>query len=330
MTVPTAGARGGPGGWIDLHIDTLRHAPEQAAGLLTGWSGSHVDVPRLRQAGVGVAVWAACDDQLRGGPESTARVLTMLAAGRDLVARGAGALRLVRSGEDLAACLAGEAHGILFGIEGAHALAGSLSLLDAFHALGVRVLTLTWNHANPFAQGCRLAGEADGGLRPLGRELLGRAQSLGIVVDLAHASARTLREALPYLQRPFLVSHTACRALREHPRNLSDEQLRAVAAQGGVVGITFCPAFLAEPGEAVTRATVVAHVRHALAVAGPDAVGLGSDFDGVPALPEGMPGCEALPALRDDLSRAGIPASIVEQVTTGNAQRVLRGALGES
>jgi membrane dipeptidase len=312
--------------WIDLHQDTPRLAAELGVDLVTGGAAAQADLPRLEAGGARAVAWAACDDERRPPVESLARVVRIYAAARDTIARAGGRLRLVRAGADLDGLAPGGPVGVVLALEGAHSLGGSLGALDALHALGVRLLVLTWNHRNPFASGCR--DESDEGLAPLGRELLARALELGIVCDLAHASPRTLADALPLLDRPFLVSHTACAALHAHPRNLSDAQLGAVAARGGVVGIMIYPPFLAPVGSPVSAATVAAHIRHAVDVAGSDAVALGTDFDGVDALPMDLKGFQDLPVLRAALGAAGLGEEAIEKVAWRNAERALRGGLG--
>ncbi len=344
--------------FFDLHIDTLAKAIEPddggaatavkgervAAGLLLGSEKTAVDWPRLEQAHACGAVWAACDDEHRGGGVSAARVLRMLIAGNELAARGGSRLRLILSAADLEAAMCATpvaseteqgpparpgAHPIamLLAVEGAHSLAGSLEMLSAFHALGLRLLTLTWNHANPFGAGCYAPPEEDQGLTLLGRELLARADALGIVIDLAHASPKTFATTLEQMKaagRPPLVSHTACAGLRPHPRNLTDDQLRAIAEAGGVAGITFCAPFLAE--REPDRDAVIAHIRHALSIAGSDAVAIGTDFDGAP-LPAGISGVQDMPAFFLALETAGLSRDQVEKIAWKNALRVLAAGL---
>jgi len=316
--------------FFDLHIDTLEKALAPGVDLLAGTDAATVDLPRLEESGAYGAVWAACDSVHLAGAASAGYALRMIAAGRDLAARAGGRIRLVRGAADLeddAARPGG--HRMILAVEGAHSLAGSLEMLAAFHALGVRLLTLTWNHANPFASGCRTPAREDHGVTPLGCELLRRSAELGIVVDLAHASAATFADALPRLHHPPLVSHTACAALHPHPRNLTDEQLKAVARAGGVVGISFIPPFLAAEGASLE--TVVAHVRHAVAVAGAEAVALGSDFDGVPSLPAGISGVGDMPRLLAALEGAGLTGAELAGLAWRNAVRVLAAGLkGES
>ncbi len=315
--------------WIDLHIDSLRAHLTPDPDPIAPELPTQVDLPRLEQAGAIAAIWAACDDTHLNTAPGLAYVLRLLTAGRDLAAGSQGRLVLVRTRADLARCAPGGPIGMLLGLEGAHSLLGSLDLLEALHALGVRVLTLTWNNTNPFASGCAVGPGEDGGLTPLGRELLLRARELGILLDLAHASPRTLEEAIALWRAPVLVSHTACAALQPHRRNLSDAQLRAVADAGGLVGIMLYPPFLALEAQAVSLATVARHVRHAVDVAGEAAIGMGTDFDGVTRLPDGVSGLQDLGKLRRELAGVGLRPRVIEAVMWGNALRYLQTALPE-
>jgi membrane dipeptidase len=312
--------------WLDLHTDSLRRCVDRDADLLRAERRAEVDLPRLQAAGAVAAVWAACDDVYLDGAAGLAFVLRMLAAGRDLLARAGGELILVRTRADLARCAPGGPIGILLGLEGAHSLLGSLDLLDALHALGVRVLTLTWNHSNPFACGCAVAPGEDRGLSPLGRELLLRARERGMVIDLAHASPRTLADAIPWVRGRFMVSHTACASLVPHRRNLTDAQLRAVVEAGGLTGIMLYPPFLAANGEA-SLGTVAAHVRHAVDVVGERGVAMGTDLDGMPQLPAGVAGLQDLSGMRAALAAAGLRDEAIEGVLWRNAWDMLGAAL---
>jgi membrane dipeptidase len=164
--------------------------------------------------------------------------------------------------------------GLLAALEGAEPLGGSFEAFELFWARGVRMLGLTWNSQNAFAAGIDAPHE---GLTREGRKLIERLGERGCVLDLAHASARTLREALTLVQPGgVVVSHTACRAIVDHARNLSDDELKAVAAAGGVVAILADASFIDRRGASVDR--VVDHVEHAATVMGHEHVGLGGDF----------------------------------------------------
>ncbi|MCK4305093.1 MAG: membrane dipeptidase, partial [Candidatus Eisenbacteria sp.] len=140
--------------WIDLHIDTLWAMRRLGADPVAEASGLHVDLPRLQAVDLRLAIWAIWVEADLHGPDATALALRMLGAGQALPGQSDGRLQAILGPDDLERCLAGEASGMLLGLEGAHPLQGNLEMLRGFHALGLRVLTLTWNNSNAFASGC--------------------------------------------------------------------------------------------------------------------------------------------------------------------------------
>jgi membrane dipeptidase len=233
--------------------------------------------------------------------------------------------------------------GLLLALEGVEPLGYDPWLVDVFWELGVRMVSLTWNRRNPFADG--LGETCDGGLSRLGIELVRRLASLGVIIDLSHASERTFAELLETApEATVVVSHANCRALVDTPRNLSDEQLRALAARDGVVGVLAHPFVLAEP----TVERLVDHVDHVTSLVGVEHVGLGGDFTAqlvrsgavarVPLslLPPGMPleasieglaGPEDYPTLVAALQARGYDGKRLGAVLGGNWLRVFRKGL---
>ncbi|HET9328928.1 MAG TPA: membrane dipeptidase, partial [Steroidobacteraceae bacterium] len=180
--------------------------------------------------------------------------------------------------------------GIILSFESADMLAGKLASLELFRNLGVRVMQLSYNKTSPFAAG--VMAPTAGGLTPLGREAVKEMNRLGIALDLSHANAATTSEALRLSGKPPVMTHAGCAAVHPHPRTKSDEQLRALAAKGGVVGIFDLPYLTASPRQP-TVADYMAHLEHALKVAGEDHVGIGSDVGIEPfdTSPKGMAEC---------------------------------------
>jgi membrane dipeptidase len=175
--------------------------------------------------------------------------------------------------------------GIIFSFESVEMLGGQLGSLEVFRGLGVRVMQLSYNRKSPFAAG--VMEPSAGGLTPLGRAAVREMNRLGIVLDLSHANAATTADALSLSQKPPVMTHAGCAAVHPHPRNKTDEQLRALAARGGVVGIFDLPYLTASPRQP-TVDDYIDHLEHALRVAGEDHVGIGSDvgitpFDTSPA-----------------------------------------------
>ncbi len=230
---------------------------------------------QLRQGGVALQV-CPVSVEVEQLPEWGLRTaLRQIAACHRAAADDPADLTLVRDPAELEAALASGRTGLLLSMEGAEPLGFDPAMLDVFWLLGVRMLALTWNRRNPFADG--LGEPGDGGLSELGKALVDRAVGLGVVLDLAHASERTFFQVLDRAAgHPVVVSHAGCRAVYGTSRNLSDAQLLALAEAGGVLGVMAIP--LTVDLEAPSVARFLDHLDHAVEVMGVDHVGLGADF----------------------------------------------------
>ncbi len=315
---------------IDFHADTLmwsrwvgydvhkHHEPPLPLNAL----GGHVDVPRMREGGMGAQFFGLVSLPFMGRTRGLARAVHEQIDALDAaLLRDPAGLQLVKTADELDACNKAGAMGALLGIEGAHALEGDLDTLDAFAKRGVRYLGLLHFSANEAGCPAYGTGRRDGeGLTPWGRKLVERCESLGVIVDLAHINKRGFLDACEMATKPPVVSHTGVLGAFEHWRNIDDEQLKAVANKGGVIGVIFCPRFLGGDG----LAPVVKHLKHILDVVGEDAPALGSDWDGfiVPTRPLADP--RGLPDLTDALLQAGVAPRVVAKILRGNAMRVLR------
>ncbi len=323
---------------VDLHADPLLWRRD----LLAENTRGQVDVPRLIAGGVDLQVFGVVTHSPKGqNPERNAADTDRLpllffatlrppsawfdpfgralAQARELARfaeRSDGRLRIVRSRADLDAAPGGVAG--LLALEGMHPLRDDPQRLEALFAAGYRMMGPA--HFVDTA----VAGSAHGldqhGLTPLGRTLLARMEALGVTVDLAHASIPAFDEVLAQASHPVVVSHTGVQGTCPGPRNLSDEQLRKVAANGGVVGIAYFDHAICD----VSVAGIVAALRHAVAVAGIDHVGLGSDFDGAVHTPFDTTG---VALITEALLAAGFSRDEVQRVLGGNARRVLEANL---
>ena len=206
--------------------------------------------------------------------------------------------------------------GILMSLEGGEALDDSLARLEEFFALGVRSIGLTWNFENSLAGGVKEPGP----LKPFGKAVVKLAEQKGMAVDLAHSCPETFYQVLQISQKPPLVSHSACYALCPHPRNLRDAQIKAIAEQNGMIGITFYPPFLTRKPQA-TIEDVVRHIDYAVSLAGYEHIGIGSDFDGIDSLPLGMQGIQDLPEIAAALCTHGYGLKEIAAVMGGNFRR---------
>ena len=227
---------------VDGHIDTPQRMLDLRSDISVRLADGHVDVPRMREGGLAAAFFSIWVDQgyERGG--AFQRALDLIGAVRALADTDHD-VELATTADDVRAA-AGRGHiALLMGVEGGHAIENSLAKLDSLYRLGVRYMTLTWNNGNDWA-GSSLDSHRHGGLTPFGRSVVHRMNELGMLVDVSHVSDATLWDVIATTTRPVIASHSSCRALASHPRNLSDDELRAIARTGGVVGINFYPVFL--------------------------------------------------------------------------------------
>lgn len=331
----------------DLHADPLLWGRD----LNERSEAGHVDVPRLLEGNVALQVFGVVTkvpermnvernsgrtDQIRllavakRWPPSTwdsllQRALYQAERLADMAEDSEGRLVLVRTRGELERFLEqrrtepGKVAGLL-GLEGTHALEGKAENVEVLYEAGFRMLGLAHFFDNEV--GGSAHGEKRHGLTPLGREVVRRMEARGMTVDLAHSSAKVFDEVLSLATRPVVVSHTGVRGTCNNNRNLSDEQLRKVARNGGVVGIGYWEtATCGKDAAAIARA-----IRYAVRVAGEDHVGLGSDYDGAVTVPFDTAGLVELTAA---LQAAGLSEAQIEKIMGGNALRVLRHNLPE-
>ena len=311
---------------FDAHADTV--AVDVAAGrrrLAETGKGGHVDLPRLRAGGVRVQVFTLFVPPSVPAGWSSVRALEILDVLHAELAASPEAFLWVRRAADLDRARAEGRLGVVVTLEGCEVLSGSPALLRTFYRLGVRAAGLTWNVRNDLADG---VGEPRGaGLTAFGRQVVQEMNELGMVVDVSHLSVQGFWEVLELSRHPVVASHSNAHALCRHRRNLTDQQIRALAQKGGVMGINFFPEFLREDGPASLE-DVVRHIDHVVSLVGPQHVGLGSDFDGIPSTPDGLDDVSRLPALTEALIRRGYPDEAILGILGENFARVFRQVLG--
>jgi membrane dipeptidase len=240
------------------------------------------DLDRVRSSGINVIKLT-----LGGINSDFAHTVASIGQIQQLIEVHPGYFSQVRVAADLARAKHEGKLGIILSFESVEMLGGQLSSLEVFRNLGVRVMQLSYNRTSAFAAGVMEPNA--GGLTPLGRDAVREMSRLGIAVDLSHANPATTADVLGLAVKPPVMSHAGCAALHQHPRNKTDEQLRALAAKGGVVGIFDLPYLTASPRQP-TLEDYMAHLEHALKVAGEDHVGIGSDVGIEPfdTSPQGM------------------------------------------
>ena len=305
---------------LDGHIDTPTLMLDRGYDLGARHRGDHVDLPRMVEGGLDGAFFSIFVSRHYGEDErATQRAVAMI----EEVLRQTDAtegVEIARSADDVRRLRREGQRAVLMGLEGGHALQGSPDVLRRLWANGIRYVTLTHTNTNSFADASTDAPRW-GGLNETGRALVREMNRLGVLVDLSHVSDDTFFDALAVTEAPAILSHSSCRALHDHARNASDEMLAALAQNGGVVMINFYETYLGRGR--VTLDDVLDHIDHAVAVAGADHVGLGSDFDGVPSLPDGLGDVTRLPWITHGLLKRGHSEADVRKILGGNVMRVL-------
>ncbi|MBC7251440.1 MAG: membrane dipeptidase [Anaerolineae bacterium] len=314
---------------FDGHCDTLLEVLDGERRLGEQFAGSHLDLPRMIQGGVTAQIFACFVRPRFMAACPTAQALRIVDTFFQEMAANEAILTLATSAADIERAKAeGKIAGVL-GLEGAEALVGDLGVLRMFYRLGVRSIGLTWNFRNEAADGVDEA-RTGGGLTEFGVQLVKEMNRLGIMIDIAHLAPAGVRDVLTLSEAPVIASHANARALCPHRRNLSDEQLEGIAANGGVVGVTFVPAFVSEDPAQATLERTLDHIDHIVRVAGIDHVGLGSDFDGFPqsAVNVGLEDVTRLPNITAGLLARGYKPAEVKKILGGNFLRVFRQVVG--
>lgn len=315
---------------IDAHNDfPLRVI--QGADIAKPGAGRHTDLPRLRAGGVGATFFAAfVSPSAIPGNQATHKVLELIDAIRHgIVEEHPRDFLLALTAEDIERAHREGKIAALIGIEGGHAIEDSLGVLRDCYALGARYMTLTWSNTNNWADSSgdeRKPGvKLHGGLTDFGRQVVAEMNRLGMMVDISHVSDKTFWDVLAASKVPVCASHSCCRALCAHPRNLTDEMILALARKGGVIHINFSTDFLASRASPpVGVDDLVAHIDHVARLAGVDAVGIGSDFDGITGVPAGLEDVSKFPALTRALLAKGYSAGDIRKIYGGNTLRLLR------
>lgn len=283
--------------------------------------GNHTDLPRLIASGITATVLVSWVD----AGKSFARAMAGLDVIHAFVERHPDHLIFAKTADDVRAAKREQKIAIFAAVEGGHAIENSLDKLMALSERGARYLTLTWNNGNDWAGSSKgVDGTRTGGLTAFGREVVRTMNRLGMLVDVSHVSPETLADVLSVSDSPVIASHSSARALNDHDRNLTDDQLRAIAASGGVVNVNFYPKFLdANYPAPMPLSKVIDHIEHIARVAGIEHVGLGSDFDGISAVPVGLEDVQAIRKIADALLDRGWSAAEIALVLGENMLRLL-------
>lgn len=305
---------------VDLHSDVILDVASGQRDVGRRGVAGHVDLPRLREGGVDVQVCALFVDPREAGRGF--RRATELLDAFDALRRAQPALAVATTVEAIEQAVGRGRIAVVLAVENGSALEGDPVNLDRLYARGVRIVSLTWNQSNDLADGA--LEDTHGGVTPLGRRVLARMADLRMVVDVSHLSERAFWDVLGTTSGPVIASHSNAAGLTPHRRNLTDDQLRALARRGGIVGVNFYPGFTGGP----TIGHVLAHMDYLVKVMGADHVALGSDFDGFSQTVVGLEDVSHLPALTAGLLARGYAAEDIRKILGGNALRVFRTVWG--
>ncbi len=325
---------------IDLHSDTTiyirdfgydfskKHLPPRFGPNLIF---THIDLPRMKQGGLDVVTLAICvhpfTNQEKGAWEKTKKSLEVL---NQLVKQNP-ELVLARRASDIIQAYKNGKRAVLIGIEGAHHLEGKLERIDYLYEQGARYLTLAHFKSNSFAISDADPEPAFDGLSEKGKELVRRMEKLGMLIDLAHCSKATLLAVLKQTKGPIIATHTACEALNSHHRNIDDEEIRAIAQRGGVIGVIFYPKYLGgrKGLKKPDASRIVDHIDHIREVAGIDYIALGSDFDGLVSLPRGFYDVSDIAQITQVMLERGYSEEEIKKVLGENFLRVFAQVCGK-
>jgi membrane dipeptidase len=360
---------------IDTHADTPGRFVDDAFDPATDAGKGHWDIGRAQAGNLGAEFFSIWVDPERYKGHYARRALDMIDSVYQAAEAHPNDLVMAFSAHDIVAARSGPHKRIaaLIGVEGGHAIEGDIRVLRDFYRLGARYMTLTWSNSNELGQssGDVKPGEDgkphDPGLTDFGREAVREMNRLGMMVDISHVSDRSFYHALVMSRAPVIASHSSSRAITNHPRNMTDDMLVALARNGGVAQVNFYCGFISDEYNAQSKAFAAAHpaedkrtqelwmadktpeslaeldkltamkaaavprpplsalidhLDHMIKVAGVDHVGIGSDFDGVPCLPQGIDGPQDLPKITAALVDRGYSAADLHKVLGGNLLRV--------
>jgi membrane dipeptidase len=353
---------------IDSHIDTIQRVLMDNEDLGQRSTHGHADLVRLREGGTNAPFFSLWVPTYYKESEAVRRTLDLRDAMQRVLDAHPDQIQLALTASDVERITRSGKIAAILSVEGGHQIADDLAVLRVYQRLGVRSMTLSHFRNNNWADSST-DKPVHNGLTDFGKQVVREMNRLGMIVDISHVSDKTFYDALAVTTKPVIASHSSCRALSDVPRNMTDDMIRALAKNGGVIAINFGEGFLNpkdaellkkavasisynEPQltgkalddysakqfreqmkqPAVSYATIddaVAHIDHAVKVAGIDHVGIGSDFDGISAPPKGLEDISKMPALAAALRKKGYSEEDVRKIFGLNTLRVMRDVVGK-
>lgn len=352
---------------IDGHTDTVQHVIYENVDLADRLPDGMVDLPRLREGGMHAPFFALWVPVYYKGPDAVRRTLDLRDAIQRVLDKHPDQIELATSAHDIQRIVDEKKIAAVLTIEGGHQIDNDLAVLRMYRRMGIMAMTLTHFRNTDWADSSTDKPEHNG-LTDFGKQVVREMNRIGMMVDISHVSDKTFYDAVAVSTKPVIASHSSCRALSDVPRNMTDDMLRALAKNGGVVGVNFAAAFLNQQdadelkqkvssesdvppnvtGAALDQIAAkeyfddkrdykVGHatvqdaancIDHVVKIAGIDHVGIGSDFDGISLVPRGLEDVSKMPNLTAELLKRGYSENDIKKVMGGNFLRVIREVVG--
>jgi membrane dipeptidase len=354
---------------IDTHIDTAQRVLIGRVDITKRLPDGQADLPRLREGGMHAPFFSLWVPVYYHGAEAVRRTLDLRDAMQALFDAHPDQIELATSAADVERIVRARKIAAVLALEGGHQIDDDLSVLRMYQLLGIRAMTLTHFRNNNWADSST-DKPLHNGLTEFGKQVVREMNLIGMIVDISHVADKTFYDTLKVTTKPVLATHSSCRALTDMPRNMTDDMLRALAKNGGVVGINFYPGFInnksaeasrkkitaqasAEPAQnakaldafaskehfadlaasktrrGASLEDVLAHIDHAVKVAGVDHVGIGSDWDGIDKVPVGLEDVSKMTAVTAGLLKRGYSEQDIKKIMGGNVLRVMREVIGK-
>jgi membrane dipeptidase len=323
---------------VDTHCDTLKCLlPQFTRARDSMWEDrskigfgkrsklGHIDLPRLREGGVDCQVFAISSERDPTPAYPLRTAMDMIEAFYTECELYPKLVQPVTSHAEILEANQEDRIAAMLSIEGADVLEGRLSMLRVYHRLGVRMVGLVHSLRNLLADGVA-DDRTKGGLSQFGVEVVEELNELGMMVDVSHLSDAGFWDVMEISKAPVVASHSNSRAVCPHPRNMTDDMIKALAERRGVIGMNFAPDFIHPKTPSVE--TLVDHIDHIIDLVGPEHVGLGSDFDGIPDTPRGLEDASKMPALTEELVKREYSEDYIRLILGGNHLRLIKKVVG--
>jgi membrane dipeptidase len=353
---------------IDGHNDAVQHVIYENVDLANRLPNGMIDIPRLREGGIHAPFFALWVPTYYKGADAVRRTLDLRDAMQGILDKHPDQIELATSARDIQRIVGQHKIAAVLTVEGGHQIDNDLAVLRMYRRMGILSMTLTHFRNNDWADSSTDKPEHNG-LTEFGKQVVREMNAIGMIVDVSHVSDKTFYDALQVTAKPVIASHSSCRSLSDVPRNMTNNMLRALARNGGVVGVNFAASFLNQQDADELKKTVssenamqpdltgaaldqfaakeyfsdkgqiqVGHatvedaaacIDHIVKVAGIDHVGIGSDFDGISLVPRGLEDVSKMPNLTAELLKRGYSEDDIKKIMGGNFLRVIKAVVGE-